>query len=71
MILNLQESLDLGDWLLIRGLGLGEVSELLSDLECGDSFPLALRKIFYKRQIISKEINEKKSIHDWGNPITP
>ncbi|MFI0477766.1 MAG: hypothetical protein ACH349_01385 [Candidatus Rhabdochlamydia sp.] len=71
MILSLPESLDLGDWLYKRGLGLGEVADVLCDIECGDTFALALKKAFFNRKKTMEKVDEKKTIYDWGNPITP
>lgn len=71
MILSIKESLDLCDWLLARGLGLGECAALLGDIECGDTFTLALLKVFVERSKKLEALNEKCPIPDWGCPITP
>ncbi len=72
MILDLRESQELCDWLMRRGLGLGECADLLCDLACGDSFCIALLKVFKNRQLKHEEIHAKNPMPDfWGDPITP
>lgn len=71
MILGLEESKELCDWLMERGLGLEEVAHFLCDLGCGDSFAIALLKVFINRQEKLEKLHDKNPIPDWGNPITP
>ena len=71
MILDIDESKELCDWLMERGVGLGEAAHFLCDLGCGDSFAIALLKVFKQRQYNLEKINAKKSFNDWGSPITP
>lgn len=71
MILDLKESKELCDWLLDRGLGLGEAAWVLADLACGDSLAIALLKVFKDRKLKLEAIHAKNTINDWGNPITP
>lgn len=71
MILDLNESKELCDWLLDRGLGLGEAAWVLGDLACGDSLAIALLKVFKERKLKLEAIHEKNPINDFGNPITP
>jgi len=71
MILDVEESKELCDWLMERGLGLGETAHFLCDLGCGDTFAIALMKVFKHRQNLMEKLHAKKPIPDWGNPITP
>jgi len=71
MILDLDESKELCDWLMERGLGLGECAWVLADLACGDSFAIALIKVFNQRQKKLEAIHAKNPIPDWGCPLTP
>lgn len=67
MNLDLKESQDLCDWLLQRGITLSEAACVLGDLTAGDTFCLALLKVFNHRK---EKSNENKFANDWGNPIT-
>jgi hypothetical protein len=69
MILDLPQSQDLCDWLLQRGLGLGECAWVLADMQSGDSFALALLKVFETRKKQMEKVHEKDPVPDWGNPI--
>lgn len=71
MILSITENLDLCDWLMERGLGLGECACILCELECGSTFALALARVFQRRKHLAEEIHEKATPPDYGNPITP
>lgn len=72
MILDLKESKELCDWLMRRGLGLGECAHVLCSLGSGDSFAIALLKVFEKRKQKYEEIHAKNTMPDfWGDPITP
>lgn len=71
MILTIAENQSLCEWMIERGLGLGECSEVLSNLECGDTFPLALRKVFLERKYKLETIHQRVLINDWGNHIIP
>ena len=71
MILSIEESQNLCEWLLDRGLGLGECACVLGDLECGDSFALALLKVFHERKLKMESIHAQNDPIDWGNPIVP
>ncbi len=71
MYLTLEENLKLCDWLLEKGLGIGECACLLCDLESGDTFALALLKVFHERKLNLDSIHDKNNVVDWGNPIVP
>lgn len=71
MILTVEENMHICDWLLERGLGLGECACMLGDMECGDTFALALLKVFLARRKKMEAIDEEFNVPDWGNPITP
>jgi len=71
VILDLDESIELCDWLIARGLGLGEAAHVLADLAMGDTLCIALLKMFKHRQAMMEKIHGKKQSPDWGNPITP
>lgn len=71
MILDLAESKELCDWLLDRGVTLGEAAYVLCNLACGDSLGIALLKMFKHRQLKQEENNAKNNLSDWGNPIIP
>lgn len=67
-IATLQQNLDLCEWLIENGLDLEECAFLIGDLECGDTFPLALLKVFKNR----KERKEVKyPVPSWDNPLIP
>ncbi len=66
MILDIEESKELCDWLLGRGLGLGECAHVLCDLTCGDTLAIALLKVFKHRQLIQDKIHEKDHPIDWS-----
>lgn len=71
MILSIEQNMHICDWLLERGLGLGECACVLGDLECGDTFALALLKVFMARRKRMEDMHEEFDVPDWGNPITP
>lgn len=71
MILELDESMKLCDWLMERGLGLGEAAVVLADIACGDTLAIALLRVFKGRKILQEKTYEKNTIPDWGNPIVP
>lgn len=71
MILPIEENLSLCDWLLDNGLGLGECACILCEMECGDTFALALMRVFIRRKQIKEQLDEKTKSTDWGSPITP
>ena len=71
MILDLKESQEMCDWLIERGLGLGECAYVLCDLACGDSFDISLLKVFKQRELKLEAANAKANVIDWGCPITP
>lgn len=65
MILDIKESQELCDWLLQRGLALSECADLLMNLGCGDTFAMALFKVFLKRKELLEERDEKFNSYDW------
>lgn len=71
MTLELEESKKLCDWLMERGLGLGECAWVLMDLASGDSLGQALHKVFKHRKEMMEAINEKANYALWDCPITP
>jgi hypothetical protein len=64
---SLCQSLELCEWLVTKGLGMGECAHLITDMEIGDSFGMALLKVFKRRELMEKQ-NEKST--DWGVPLT-
>jgi hypothetical protein len=70
MIFEVEEAQKLCDWMLDRGLGLGECAYMLSHMECGDTFALALFKVFKNRELKTERLHERFNARDWGNPIT-
>ncbi len=65
------ESKRLIDWLLERGLGVGESAFVVRDVECGHSLAWAISTVFEERKKIMERLNnEKLPNDDWGNPIT-
>ncbi len=71
MTLDIEESKEMCDWLLRRQLSLEEAALFLCYMGAGDPFSVALLNVFKHRQIKLEKINDKKTIPDWGNPITP
>lgn len=71
MILSIAENLDLCEWLMERGLGLGECACVLCELECGDTFALALARVFQRREKLKEKLDEKTKSTNCGNPIIP
>jgi len=67
---ELDDAQKLIDWLMERGLGLGESARVIADMECGDSLSLAIRKVFKQRELMFEELKHTK-LPDWGNPLTP
>jgi len=71
MILTVEQNIELCDWMLARGLALGECACVLCEMECGDTFALALARVFKRRQQLAEKIHDKTNGPDWGNPIVP
>lgn len=71
MHVSIEESQSLCDWLLDRGLELGECACVLGDLESGDSFALALLKVFYARKLKLESVNANVDPMDWNYPCSP
>lgn len=71
MIIELDDSIEIIDWLVEKGLGLGEAATCLCYYETGDSFALSLLKVFIDRKKQMEALHEKVDVPDWGNPITP
>ncbi len=71
MILSVEESLDLCDWLLERGIELDECACILCELNCGETFALSLLRVFNRRKEKMEKQNDKTNRPDWGSPITP
>lgn len=69
MIINVEESKCLCEWLLQRGLGIGECAQFLANMECGDTFAVALMKVFNKRKEKLEEIQSKICMTNWNNPV--
>jgi hypothetical protein len=70
MILDLKESQDLCDWLLQRGISLDEAACIIADISCGDTFCIALLKVFNHRKSNKEKIHENIFSNAWSNPIT-
>lgn len=64
--LSLPQSVELSDWLVDKGLGMGECAHLITDIELGDSFGMALLKVFKRREVLERS-HEK--VVDWTMPI--
>jgi hypothetical protein len=71
MILSIAENLDLCEWLIERGLGLDECACVLCEMECGDTFALALARVFQRREKLKEKLHEKTNQPSWDNPLTP
>lgn len=71
MMLDIKESQNLCDWLLERGLGLSECACVISHIECGDPFSLALLKVFIERKKMMEKIDENDAFNPWHDPIIP
>ncbi len=65
--MELNEAKELCDWLIDKGLGVGECADFLMSLGCGDTFAIALFKVFEDRKKIVEKIYEKIS-HDEVKP---
>ena len=65
MTLTIKENQELCDWMLEKGLRMSEAAGLLCNLECGDTFPLALAKVFRNRSITSE--NYEKPVMPFNN----
>ncbi len=66
VILDVEESKEMFNWLMTRGLSLRESAWVICDLGTGDTLSIALIKAFKYRE----ELKDKTS-EDWGNPVTP
>lgn len=72
MILEVEESQSVCEWLIDRGLSLEESAKVLAYLECKNSFCVAILKVFIERRSLKKELSDEPSPRfDWCNPITP
>lgn len=71
MIFEIEEAKRHCDWLMEKGLGLGECATFLGNMDCGDTFSIALLKVFINRQDKLEKIHGKITSSDWGSPITP
>ena len=69
--MSIEETRNLFDWLLDRGLSLLEAAFVLTSLEQGNPLGVSLLEVFKTRYLTREMINEKLSISDWGNPIVP
>ncbi len=67
MIIEINEAKELCDWLIQRNVGIGEAAQMLCNIELGDSFALALLKVFIERKKLMEKLHEKTPV-DWGNP---
>lgn len=70
MNLSLEESKELCDWLIERGLNLCECAWVMADIACGDTFSVALLKVYKQRRENLEALNEEVDFDDWGIPIT-
>lgn len=62
----LSQSCELCEWLVGKGLRMDECAHLITDMELGDSFGMALLKVSKRR-----EVDKQNEItNDWGLPIT-
>lgn len=64
--MEISEARELCDWLVQKGLGMGECAHVITDLELGDSFGLALLKVFKRREV---EVKNEYANLDWGCPV--
>lgn len=71
MILELDESEALCDWLLERGIGLEEAAHVLCSLNNRETLGSALLEVFKNRKLNLGHYHGKNISDDWGNPITP
>ena len=62
----LNQACELTEWLVNKGLGMGECAHLITDLELGDSFGMALLKVFKRREV---EAQNAQRNFDWGDPV--
>ena len=69
MILSITENLELCEWLMERGLVHDECACILCELECGDTFALALARIFTRRKQLAEIIHEKSKQNNITNPV--
>jgi len=69
MRLEIDESIEICNWLLDNDLGLDECAHVLSDVECGDTFGLALLKVFKYRKLTMEKLHEKFPTN-FNDPIT-
>lgn len=70
-IISKEEAKELTEWLIEKGLGLGECAYMMCNMECGDTFALALLKVFNERKQKMEALNAKNPLSDWGCPLTP
>lgn len=61
----LHKSCELCDWLVAKGLTMYECSHIITDMEIGDSFGLALLKSFKRREVDKQ--NEKHTFFNAPN----
>lgn len=70
MILSIEEGEELIDWLMDKGLGLGECAYMMCNMERGDSFSIALLKVFNERKKKLDTISNKNYFSACCNPAT-
>ena len=68
MNLDLKTKQELCDWLMQRSLDLGEAAHVIAYFEGGDSFEIALLKVFQHRKNMMEEKDQK--CVDLDNTIT-
>ena len=57
---SIREEMDLCEWLMSRGLGLGEAANLIVYMEQRNSFGKALCIIYEERKLKIKEIHDQQ-----------
>ena len=63
MIMSIDGSRDVIDFLLEKGLTFSESVTVISNMECGDTFALAITRVFRERERLLESLNEKNGIN--------
>lgn len=71
MIMSIEASKDLMDWMVSRGLGLGEAARVLGWMECGDTFALALMRVFHSREQMLESLHENYCMDSCPDSLPP
>ncbi len=71
LVLDLEDSKDLLEWLMNNGLSLKESAEVIAEMKYGVSLSFAIINIFRRRKETTGAIKDVYKVNNWGDPVTP